>query len=123
MSINMNGDESDPFYRYKMTQVHINVQKTKTNFTNFDAIIKEIGRDQKQLTSFLNKYFATSWIYKDNCLSTTKIISKSDLQTSILEFIKQFVLCPNCKNPETVIGLNKKKKTFSCKACSFYSES
>uniref|UniRef100_A0A7N5KIX6 Eukaryotic translation initiation factor 5 n=1 Tax=Ailuropoda melanoleuca TaxID=9646 RepID=A0A7N5KIX6_AILME len=36
-------------------------------------------------------------------------------------FIKKFVLCPECENPETDLHVNPKKQTIgnSCKACGY----
>lgn len=37
-------------------------------------------------------------------------------------FIRKFVLCPECDNPETDLMVNAKKQTISqaCKACGFH---
>ena len=122
MEINMNGDQSDPFYRYKMPSVKIIVQKHKTIFTNVDSILACINRDIKMFSGFLNKQFATSWTYKNNSLETSKTISQSDLQDAILKFISVHVLCPVCKNPETEIIVDKKNKIVKCRACSYTSK-
>lgn len=43
------------------------------------------------------------------------------LQDLLDGFIKKFVLCPECDNPETVLGVQAKKEvlTQTCKACGY----
>lgn len=43
------------------------------------------------------------------------------LQDLLDGFIKKYVLCASCENPETVLTVNKKKETISssCKACGY----
>jgi translation initiation factor 5 len=142
--INMNGDQNDPFYRYTMQRVSIQAQQHKTVFSNIDAILRDINqpfisqltdeikesfetsdiklipRTLDMLKTYLNIKYSTSWTYKNNTLLTSKTITQDDLQTTILDFIKKFVLCPNCNNPETIlIKKNKTANNVKCLACSF----
>lgn len=45
----------------------------------------------------------------------------SKLQDLLDGFIRKFVLCPECDNPETVLGVQTKKGVLgqSCKACGY----
>jgi translation initiation factor 5 len=44
------------------------------------------------------------------------------LQDLLDGFIRKFVLCPECDNPETTLTVNQKKSTINqaCKACGYH---
>ena len=45
--------------------------------------------------------------------------SASELQELLKDFIKKFVLCPECENPETMLRAMKKDVLEHCKACGY----
>jgi len=117
--INMNGDLTDNFYRYKMPCAIIVRQGAFYAFTNIDDIMKPkyINRDINSLKKFLNKHFHTSWSYKNNSLITSASINQNKLQEAIFIYVNKFILCSKCKCPETE-NINDKKDNYNkCLAC------
>jgi translation initiation factor 5 len=120
MKINIRGlkENDDPFYRYKMDSVIVKIQKGLTHVPNIDVICKDLDRDPKTIADFLKKKFGTSVTYKNSELIIPKILSQTDLQEAIYEFIDKFVMCVKCNNPETVLSPEKKNSVnLSCKSC------
>ena len=116
--INMNGSD-DIFYRYKMPEVIIKQQGAFSVMTNIDELVKPkyINRPIENIRKFLNKYFHTSWTYKNNYLITSGSIKKEKLQEAILEYIKKFVLCSVCSSPETINSNDGKNVFNKCNSC------
>jgi translation initiation factor 5 len=120
--INIGGDVDDKFYRYKMPEVILGAQGAGQimTFTNIDAVSKALSRDTKLLTKYIGKTLGTKAEYKKDTMMT--MIQKRDLTKDILQgvvykFIKQYVLCGGCKNPETIYTETKKGVELSCMAC------
>lgn len=118
--ININGDLSDPFYRYKMPEVIIRNQGAFNAFLNINDICDEkkgINRPINDIQKFLNKNLHTSFSYKNNCLITSAPITKEQIQNIIFQYINKFVLCSKCLSPETSVIKDKKKDFNKCRAC------
>eukprot|EP00056_Hartaetosiga_gracilis_P018003 m.9234 g.9234 ORF g.9234 m.9234 type:complete len:423 (-) comp6308_c0_seq1:108-1376(-) len=126
MSINVIRSNDDPFYRYKMPPVIAKVEGAgngiKTVVPNMSDIAKALGRPP----SYPTKYFGVE------LGAQTKMDDKNDryiingehdashLQDLLDGFIEKFVLCPQCKNPETRLSIPKKKTLHQqCVACGY----
>lgn len=118
--INVRGvnEQEDPFYRYKMEKIELIKQGSQFVFTNVDNISLALHREPQQLVSFLKKYFASAFIYKNNVAKSSKTdLTAFSLQEAIYQYIETDVLCKKCKLPETVVKKDKKKTHICCQAC------
>jgi translation initiation factor 5 len=108
----------DPFYRYKMSKVKMEIQKNKTIISNLKTILTEIDRDINLLIKFFKKWFQTSIRDKDNIIIINKKLTINEINEGINHFIEYFVLCPYCRNPETMIEIKRRIKLV-CKSCGY----
>lgn len=127
MSLNVNRSVTDAFYRYKMPKLLAKVEGKgngiKTVIVNMVEIAKALGRPP----TYPTKYFGcelgaqTQVDFKDERFIVNGSHEANKLQDLLDGFIKKFVLCPECDNPETVLAVQTKKSVLSqtCKACSF----
>lgn len=121
--LNVNREVQDPFYRYKMPAIIAKVEGkgngVKTVIVNMDDIGKAIGRP----ATYPCKFFGC-----ELGAQTQMDVSKeryvvngshegSRLQDMLDIFIKKFVLCHKCDNPETTMSVGRDKITLLCKAC------
>lgn len=118
-AVNIDGS-TDKYARYKMpplTVTHRSIKGGLTIIENLLDISKAINRDPKMVFAFLQKECSTAGNFKTLSLSGTIAVDK--LQTLLMLFIKQHVLCKRCTNPETIY--DKISGTCTCKACGFNS--
>lgn len=74
------------------------------------------------------KYFGcelgaqTQFDFKDERFIVNGSHDASKLQDLLDGFIKKFVLCPECDNPETTLTVQAKKEILNqaCKACGYF---
>jgi translation initiation factor 2 beta subunit (eIF-2beta)/eIF-5 len=120
--INMNGNNNDTNYRYKIPQFDITIggrgNGIYTTFNNISEISKCINHPPE----IILKYIAAvtgSCHSKEHVLTGTHDVNI--LNQIILEYIKYLVMCPVCSIPETipsVIGTKKNSSIkLSCSAC------
>jgi translation initiation factor 5 len=108
----------DPFYRYKMAKIDYIIGKTKIHLMNLDEIYVNIGiHDNKLFPKFLEKRLSTNIVKSKYKISLSNKINIKDINNCLYEFIEYFVICPECRLPETNFLINNKKLYLSCKAC------
>lgn len=124
----MNRSVSDAFYRYKMPRLIAKVEGKgngiKTVIVNMPEVAKAIGRPP----TYPTKYFGcelgaqTQVDFKNDRFIVNGSHEAAKLQDLLDGFIRKFVLCPGCENPETDLIVSTKKGTISqgCKACGFH---
>jgi len=129
-SINIGANNADDaFYRYKMPKLQSRVEGrgngVKTNVVNMVDIAKALGRPP----SYTTKYFgcelgAQSKFSAESGQSLVNGAHDSRTLSGVLEgFIKKFVQCYACGNPETIIEVDKRGNiTLTCKACGHVSD-
>lgn len=127
-SVNVNRAVSDAFYRYKMPRILAKVEGKgngiKTVIVNMMEVAKAIGRPP----TYPTKYFGcelgaqTQFDFKNDRYIVNGSHDAAKLQDLLDGFIRKFVLCPECDNPETDLLVSAKKGTISqgCKACGFH---
>lgn len=127
-TLNVNRSVTDAFYRYKMPRINAKVEGKgngiKTVIVNMADVAKAIGRP----ATYPTKYFGcelgaqTQFDYKNERFIVNGSHDASKLQDLLDGFIRKFVLCPACDNPETELLVSAKKGTISqgCKACGFH---
>ncbi|KAJ1524778.1 hypothetical protein ONE63_009654 [Megalurothrips usitatus] len=128
MSVNVNRAVSDAFYRYKMPRIQAKVEGKgngiKTVIVNMADVAKALGRP----ATYPTKYFGcelgaqTNFDFKNDRYIVNGSHDAGKLQDLLDGFIRKFVLCPQCDNPETVLSVQAKKAIISqgCKACGYH---
>lgn len=124
--VNINREIVDSFYRYKMPLMTIKVEGRgngiKTLITNMDQVGKSLARSSE----WVIRYFAIElgvqhqMKAQENAYLVKGRFEAETFQTLLDKFIKNFVLCQECSNPETDIRVTSKSKIEQkCKACGY----
>ncbi|KAM7514993.1 hypothetical protein LguiA_004576 [Lonicera macranthoides] len=123
------GNKDDAFYRYKMPRMITKIEGRgngiKTNVVNMVDIAKALSRP----ASYTTKYFGCELGAQskfDEKTGTSHVNGAHDTAklAGLLEnFIKKYVQCYGCGNPETEIVITKTQMvTLKCAACGFVSD-
>lgn len=103
--------------RFEIPKVESFIQGNKTIMPGFNALIKDIRRDEKHFLKYLTKETATSIIKGNNQLTINGKVGSMQLNKLIENYFNQFVLCPECKKPDTKIITEMETKMLKCEAC------
>ncbi|XP_049875403.1 eukaryotic translation initiation factor 5 isoform X2 [Pectinophora gossypiella] len=129
-SVNVNRNVADAFYRYKMPRICAKVEGKgngiKTVIVNMPEVAKALGRP----ATYPTKYFGcelgaqTQFDFKNERFIVNGSHDSAKLQDLLDGFIRKFVLCPECDNPETELIVSTKRNTISqgCKACGYHGQ-
>jgi len=124
--VNVNREIDDQFYRYKMPLIQAKVQGHGNGIHTAVPNMAQVARSLDRPPSYVTKYFGVE------LGSVTQIVDKDDkyivngrhdaetMQNLLDGFIKKFVLCKECGNPETKLRVTSKKAIEqNCIACGY----
>lgn len=123
-TVNIRRDVTDPFYRYKMERIQSKIEGKGNGIKTVIANMSDVARALSRPPTYPTKFFG----YELGAL--TKFEEKADryivngahdanrLRELLDVFIDKFVLCGDCKNPETDLKILKDGDILrDCKAC------
>nr|CAB3241987.1 eukaryotic translation initiation factor 5 [Phallusia mammillata] len=122
-SVNVNREVQDVFYRYKMPSIIAKVEGkgngVKTVIVNMVDIAKALGRPATYTCKFFGCELGaqTQFDLKHDRYIVNGSHESGRLQEMLDVFIKKFVLCQECDNPETTMVVKRGTIGLVCKAC------
>jgi len=124
-TINIQGTTpvEDPEYRYKMPCVQGKVEGRgngiKTAIPNMTHIALSLHRDPGEVTKFFGCELGaqTTWSAETERAIVNGAHTTQDLQSKLFIYIEEFVLCPNCRLPETNYSVRNGAIYHKCGAC------
>ncbi|CAG8480203.1 5031_t:CDS:2 [Ambispora leptoticha] len=123
-TLNIGGNEKDRFYRYKMPKLISKIEGKgngiKTVIPNMSDIARSLGRPPTYPTKFFGCELGAQvkCDEKNDRYIVNGAHEAAKLQEFLDVFIKKFVLCGGCHNPETDLIISKNQKIIrDCKAC------
>lgn len=121
--LNINPDTDDPFYRYKMPALVAKKEGRGNGKKTILANVTDLSLSLSRPPTYITKYFGcvlgagTSWQIEADRYQVNGYYEAPDLQQKLFDFIREFVLCDSCSNPETVLSVRENKIYSKCKAC------
>jgi len=103
--------------RFEIPKVKGLVQGKNTIITNIEEIASYIRRPIEHLATFLQKELATSGKVENSRLILKTKLNSNKVNEKIDLYSKEFVICPECKKPDTEIIIEKGIKSKHCLAC------
>ncbi|KAI3422167.1 hypothetical protein GPALN_012700 [Globodera pallida] len=122
-SINVNRGVHDPFYRYKMPRILAKVEGKGNGIKTVIANMSDVAKALSRPPTYPTKYFGcelgaqTNFDLKNERYIVNGEHDANKLQDILDGFIRKFVLCPSCDNPETVLTVKRQVINGKCKAC------
>jgi len=123
MALNVNRNVQDSFYRYKMPRLVAKVEGKGNGIKTVIVNMVDVARALYRPPTYVTKYFGcelgaqTQFDIKAERYIVNGCHDGAKLQDMLDGFIKRFVLCEKCDNPETVLKVKKNLIGASCKAC------
>lgn len=103
--------------RFEIPKVQGKVQGKNTFITNIYDIASYIRRPVENLAKFLQKELAVSGVLEKDRLMLKTTLNSAKVNEKVALYVKEFVLCIECKKPDTEIITEKGIKFKHCLAC------
>lgn len=103
--------------RFEIPKVEGQVSGKNTIITNIMQIASYLRRPIDHLVKFLQKELATPGKMEGDRLVLNTKLNSAKVNEKIQEYAKEFVICPECKKPDTEIKTEKGIKFKYCLAC------
>lgn len=125
-NVNINRNLSDQFYRYKMPKLVAKVEGKGNGIKTVIVNMPEIAKSLNRPPMYPTKYFGwkcgaqVNFDNKSGLYIVNGAHDLNKLRDLLDEFVKKYVLCQSCENPETILSVNKKKEIgITCMTCGF----
>jgi len=103
--------------RFEMPRASIQQQGRQTFIKNFSEIAKTLRREPQHLAKFFFKELAVPGSIAGDQLLLQGKISTDMVNRRLDDYVKEFVLCNECKKPDTNLTKVDKITTLKCEAC------
>ena len=103
--------------RFEIPKVQGKVQGRATIITNIQQIASYIRRPAEMLAKFLQKELAVQTVLEKEYLTIKTQLNSAKVNDKIEMYVKEFVLCTECKKPDTEVIAEKGIKFKHCLAC------
>jgi len=103
--------------RFIVPAVVSEISGTKTFFRNFVEVSNALRRDTTHFSKYLFKELATPGSMQGNILVFQRNVPREMLEEKIKDYIKEFVFCKECREPDTKMVKEDKLFFIKCEAC------
>jgi len=103
--------------RFEIPKVEGHFEGKKTIITNFSKIASVFRRNQEHLQKFLLKELAASGQREGDRLIMNIKVPSSRINQKIEEYAHEFVICRECKKPDTELVRQDRITFIHCLAC------
>ena len=103
--------------RFEIPKIEGHLEGNKTILTNMPQIAAYLRRDINHLLKFLLKELASSGKMQGGQLILQTKISSAKINDKIKQYTDEFVICKECKKPDTELKKDKDFLFIHCLAC------
>ncbi len=103
--------------RFEMPKPDSFIQGNKTIVKNFNQIIKSLNREEKHLIKFITGEVATAVGVEGERAIINGKFNQLQVEKIFNSYLNQFVLCFECKKPDTKFIEEHGVKMLKCTAC------
>ena len=103
--------------RFEVPVVKGMVEGNKTIISNFGQICSALRREPAHLSKFLSRELATQGIVDGDRLILNRKLGSGMINAKIQRYVNEFVICPECKKPDTELIKEGRFLFLRCLAC------
>jgi translation initiation factor 2 subunit 2 len=103
--------------RWQIPKLDVQISGVKTVICNFSQVASFIRRKEEHIAKFLSKELASYCKQEGDKLILNRKISKERIEEKLKVYINKFVICPECKKPDTEFEKQEGLLFLKCLAC------
>jgi len=110
--------EAEKVVRFEMPKFESFVEGNDTLIKNYTDVARKLERDPAHLQKYLALETGTRGELEAHRLRIKTVKSNAFLNQKLEAYVNEFVICKECKKPDTEIRLVEGVPWIKCKACS-----
>ncbi len=103
--------------RFEMPKIEGHFEGKRTILTNFFHIASYLRRDPDHFLKFLTKELAAKAVTEGERIILNMKVPSKKINPKIEQYVEDFVLCKECKKPDTELLKEGKFTVLHCLAC------
>lgn len=103
--------------RFEIPKIEGHFEGKKTVLTNFYQMASQLRREPSHFQKFMLKELAASGQKEGDRLVLNKKVLRPKINQKIEEYVNEFVLCKECKKPDTELVKKDRVVFVRCLAC------
>ncbi len=103
--------------RFEVPKVVGHIQGNRTVISNFHQIAAVLRRDVNHVLKYVLKELATPGGLTKSALILGTKVPASRINEKIVQYVRDFVVCPVCRKPDTKLLKEDKVTILKCSAC------
>ena len=103
--------------RFEMPRFDFFTEGNKTIVKNFKAVAEKIRREPSMIIKFMSKELAVPAEQQGERLILARRLGGDMLNSKLEDFVNKYVICKECKRPDTHIEDKQGYKMLVCESC------
>ncbi len=103
--------------RFQVPEADISVAGNQTVLKNLRVITTALNREPEHLAKYLLRELAVAGVFKETQLVLQGKFPRGTVEEKIKRYIDEFVICKECKKPDTKLERLEKTTILRCEAC------
>mgnify|MGYP000182648757 CR=1 FL=1 len=103
--------------RFKVPKAEVSIVGSRTIIHNFKELTNTLRREPRHLLRFILKQLATAGDIEGDLVILQGQFSRATINRLIDLYVRNYVICPVCKAPDTKIVKEKRMWFLICEAC------
>ncbi|MFH1248658.1 MAG: translation initiation factor IF-2 subunit beta [archaeon] len=103
--------------RFEVPKVQGHVEGNKTIMKNINQICDIIRRDKNHFLKFLSRELASLAVTEEDRVIFNRKLAAQMVNEKIEKYVNEFVICPECKKPDTELIKQGEFMFLHCLAC------
>ncbi len=103
--------------RFQIPEVDAFTQGNKTIIKNFSDILSILRRDKRHLSKYFFAELAAPGNVEGDRLIIQRKVKTKLIEKKLEDYVKEFVFCNECGEPDTILVTKDKKTVMKCEAC------
>ncbi len=103
--------------RFEIPKIKGHIEGNKTIISNFNQVCNALRRDPSQILKYLQRELASPGSIQGHRLILGRKIPSSLINSKIEKYVSDFVICKECRKPDTKLEKDNKILMKKCMAC------
>jgi translation initiation factor 2 subunit 2 len=103
--------------RFEIPKIDLMIEGSQTIIKNFGQIASTLRRDPEHMLKFLTKELAAPGAIKQQRAIFTAKLATTAVQQKLEVYIRDYVICKECKRPDTKLVKENRITILTCEAC------